>query len=741
MAMTTKVGEVALTLQIRHLVLILVAVLLCPPAHAQSKPRYTKLEGPMSCTAPLQSAEADANRKDMNIATLFTDLKAGGERALRSWNAACGLEFPNVPGKIIEVVPTSRGVILRIAFVTNEFEFNHVTSADMEVIVQGQPKASALIPGHPVRFTATVTTFDPNASPMLIWKQGRVNTDDLPANTSSSSSSPPTTERTGTPSQNSSEQDAAKGTPPLGWIQILLAVGEGVPNQNLVASIQNRGISFSCLERPQEELLRKLGAAPNVFPTLQKAKLVSNFSEFLGASKYEYLADQEQQIRSLAAGHPDNGGYYVILAGIALTGKRWPQAMDYARSAVKFSPNLAEAHFYLALILRHEKQTNEALAETREAMKLMPDGPEFHEELGHLLKDGGDLDGAAAEYLKASKIDPQCSDFHADLGALYSVRDKDRSIAEYRQAVQLKPSEARLRVKLGDALRANQDVDGSVSEYQTAVRLDSSNVMAHLQLGESLQMKNQFDQALPELREAVRLAPQNVVAHFSLGVLEEAMGNVDAAITDYQQASDLDPNDTNIKQKLLNLRAAKSAGQNANTSGAGVSTTSDGPDLQTTMNFIQTHLNSLGSIRWTMHLNNPSKNQDGNLQGEHDYTSVVANPLTCRIDYHKKVLNIDVNGKPIVIGDKDMWFSLKFVDRVTVAPFEKRIQLDLAKQGYDWEVVRSSVPISELSVYLTDVNNGSYPFILYDEDLAGRLAKALTHAAELCGAVGNKEPF
>ncbi|MGB7438171.1 MAG: hypothetical protein WBW49_22350, partial [Candidatus Acidiferrum sp.] len=43
------------------------------------------------------AADLDAARKDMTIASVVTDLKAGGDKGKLTWTAACGLEFPDVP--------------------------------------------------------------------------------------------------------------------------------------------------------------------------------------------------------------------------------------------------------------------------------------------------------------------------------------------------------------------------------------------------------------------------------------------------------------------------------------------------------------------------------------------------------------------------------------------------------------------------------------------------------------------
>ena len=49
------------------------------------------------------AAELDDARKNMTIASVVTDLKAGGDKGKLTWTAACGLEFPDVPSKIISV--------------------------------------------------------------------------------------------------------------------------------------------------------------------------------------------------------------------------------------------------------------------------------------------------------------------------------------------------------------------------------------------------------------------------------------------------------------------------------------------------------------------------------------------------------------------------------------------------------------------------------------------------------------
>jgi tetratricopeptide (TPR) repeat protein len=132
-------------------------------------------------TYKLPSAtDLDAARKDMTIASVITDLKAGGDKGKITWLASCGLEFPDVPGKLIEITPASDTVQLKVAFVTSDAEFDAKTTPDMDVKVVGQPEASKLEKDNPVRFTGTLVAFDPDPNFMLHWDKAKVNAEDIP---------------------------------------------------------------------------------------------------------------------------------------------------------------------------------------------------------------------------------------------------------------------------------------------------------------------------------------------------------------------------------------------------------------------------------------------------------------------------------------------------------------------------------------------------------------------------------
>jgi hypothetical protein len=137
---------------------------------------------PASYTLP-SSTDLDAARKDMTIASVVADLKAGGDKSKLTWMASCGLEFPGVPGKVIEVTPgptDNDPIDFKIAFVTSDAEFDAATTPNMEVKVLGQPDAKRVEKDGAVHFTATLVSYDPDPNFMLHWEKGKIADDDIP---------------------------------------------------------------------------------------------------------------------------------------------------------------------------------------------------------------------------------------------------------------------------------------------------------------------------------------------------------------------------------------------------------------------------------------------------------------------------------------------------------------------------------------------------------------------------------
>jgi hypothetical protein len=135
-------------------------------------------ERPESYSLP-SKADLDAARNVMTITSVVADIKGPADKAKATWLAACGMEFLNLPSKVISVVQGDP-VVLKVALVTTELEFRAARRANMDVSVAGQPEAATLQVGSLVRFTGTLSGYD-RTPLMLHWQKARINPHDIPA--------------------------------------------------------------------------------------------------------------------------------------------------------------------------------------------------------------------------------------------------------------------------------------------------------------------------------------------------------------------------------------------------------------------------------------------------------------------------------------------------------------------------------------------------------------------------------
>ncbi|MFZ0339208.1 MAG: hypothetical protein WAL45_14330 [Terracidiphilus sp.] len=153
----------------------------------------------------------------------------------------------------------------------------------------------------------------------------------------------------------------------------------------------------------------------------------------------------------------------------------------------------------------------------------------------------------------------------------------------------------------------------------------------------------------------------------------------------------------------------------------------NGPTLAVTMQFIQDRLNEQGKINYTLHAHDSSTNTDWPVsQISIEVTNVIADPATCRITWHK----VTTNGGEVRIN-RD--FSL---DLRTVQSFETRTSTQEAKAEDNASgpnaVTKTQVP-PYFVVTARSAGNVETPFFFSNEDTRNSVAKAMTHAMEMCG--------
>ena len=165
------------------------------------------------------------------------------------------------------------------------------------------------------------------------------------------------------------------------------------------------------------------------------------------------------------------------------------------------------------------------------------------------LPDGANQ--AVAEYREALRIKPDSARAHSDLGSAYANLGRlSDAVSEFRAAIAIDPGPAIPHNNLANAYRQLGQWNEAISEYQTALRLDSAyaearNGLAEAEysLGLEFAKAGRRLEAMAHLEAALRSRPDYPEAHNNLGVvLSQDPARLNEAIAHFDAAIRIDPN-------------------------------------------------------------------------------------------------------------------------------------------------------------------------------------------------------
>src|SRR5919199_4796448 len=117
--------------------------------------------------------------------------------------------------------------------------------------------------------------------------------------------------------------------------------------------------------------------------------------------------------------------------------------------------------------------------------------------------------------------------------------DTERAIADYSEAIRLKPDYALAFYNRGDAYANKSRYDDAIADFSEAIRLQPDDASAFNSRGIACAIKGESDLAIADFSEAIRLKPDYVSAFYNRGRTYERQGDNERAKVDYAAAARL----------------------------------------------------------------------------------------------------------------------------------------------------------------------------------------------------------
>ena len=137
---------------------------------------------------------------------------------------------------------------------------------------------------------------------------------------------------------------------------------------------------------------------------------------------------------------------------------------------------------------------------------------------------------------------PDCFICHNNLGIILArAGRRPEAIAQYEEALRVKPDDAEYHLNLGSALAGEGRTPEAIAQYTTALRLEPDYAEAHYNLGNALARAGRREEAIAQYGAALRLKPDYAEAHSNLGNALASAGRRQEAIAQLEKALSLKP--------------------------------------------------------------------------------------------------------------------------------------------------------------------------------------------------------
>jgi tetratricopeptide (TPR) repeat protein len=218
----------------------------------------------------------------------------------------------------------------------------------------------------------------------------------------------------------------------------------------------------------------------------------------------------------------DNAAALYGLGQVALSQRRYSDAVKYLEAALTQVPGANRIHYSLAMAYRNLGDTEAAMAHLRQQGTV---GVRVNDPL---------VDGLE-ELIKGERT-------HLVRGRLaLEARRYNEAIDEFHQAIKANRNSLAAHVNLGMALSQTGDLKGAAEHFEEALRIDPQNTNAHYNLAILLAKENKHVPAIAHLQDILSVAPKDAGARFFLAQELLRAERPEEALREFSRVAEAEP--------------------------------------------------------------------------------------------------------------------------------------------------------------------------------------------------------
>jgi tetratricopeptide (TPR) repeat protein len=242
-----------------------------------------------------------------------------------------------------------------------------------------------------------------------------------------------------------------------------------------------------------------------------------------------------------------NADLWVQQGNLHASQQQWQAALGCYREAVRVDPNHAQAHAYVANVLRQLHDDDAAMLAYDRAIAVKPDYAEAHYNRGTLLQQMRQTLAALESFDAALSINSSFAEAHCSRGdVLTELGRLDEALASYDTSISTNSEYAKAYLHRGNLQQQLRQLDAAEASYKRAIGLRPADADAHAGRGVTLMALNQLDAAVASFDVAIRLKPDFARAFGNRAQAQAKLGLLAEARASHEQAVLLDPQDAAI---------------------------------------------------------------------------------------------------------------------------------------------------------------------------------------------------